>query len=36
MRALDYYPSEQEIENMKNEVRYSTYGENEQLVSNLD
>lgn len=36
MRALDYYPSEMEIENMKNEVRYSKHSETGQLLSTLD
>jgi len=36
MRALDYYPSEMEIENMKNEVRYSKFAESGALINALD
>ena len=35
MRALGYYPSVQEIENMNNEIKYSKY-ENGQYVKELD
>lgn len=35
MRALGYYPSIQEIENMNNEIKYSKY-ENSQYVKELD
>jgi WD40 repeat protein len=35
MRAMGYYPSEQEIENMKNEVKYSRFTETGQAVSQL-
>jgi len=35
MRALGYYPSLQEIENMNNEIKYSKY-ENQQYIKELD
>lgn len=35
MRALGYYPSIQEIENMNNEIKYSKY-ENQQYIKELD
>lgn len=36
MRAMGYYPSEQEIENMKNEVKYSQFTKTGRSVSSLD
>ncbi len=36
MRAMGYYPSEMEIENMKNEVKYSRYTQMGQGVSSVD
>jgi len=35
MRALGYYPSSQEVENMNNEIKFSKY-ENGQHVKELD
>jgi len=36
MRAMGYYPSEQEVENMKNEVKYSRFIETGEYVDSLD
>eukprot|EP00743_Colponemidia_sp_Colp-15_P001768 GILK01001931.1.p1 GENE.GILK01001931.1~~GILK01001931.1.p1 ORF type:complete len:943 (-),score=124.32 GILK01001931.1:124-2952(-) len=36
MRALGYYPSEQEVENIANEVKYSEFTQTGEYVSSID
>ena len=36
MRALGHYPSEQEIEDMINEIKFSRYVDTGEYVSNID
>ena len=36
MRAMGYFPTDYEIENMKNEVKYSTYAETGTINESID